>query len=177
MQQVIILDRSNFDNALKSVRELNTGFLEQRGMHTINEGLDGTMLGKISEVWDLIESTLKKAYTYGKEFVTDTIDNVNNAVETLLKEAGHQVQKVQNNLLTRVKLFMKNLIDGAINLIPEFVIISDKKFSVSKVSWGQKIVLGGSLKANILEAIEISSNGEFNLSIEYATISDAKIAQ
>jgi hypothetical protein len=64
-------------------------------------------------------------------------------------------------------MFLKKLIDKAMQLIPNSITVGVQQFSISRVNYTQKLVLGGSLTTNLLEAIAISSNGEFELAVEY----------
>ena len=165
MKQIIIVTSESLDFAFRQVRELNISenSSELRSIPQI-----AVLEGKIAYVWDSIEATIRKGYIYGQDLIQDTIDILISSVNDLLHEAGKQAKEVHNILLKKLQTFLKNLIDGALKLIPSSVTVGENEFSINKISYGQKLMLGGSLKANLLEAIELTSNGEMELSVEYA---------
>ncbi len=164
MEQVIIISQENLDFAFGKVKQLVKDEESNPGLHS---PFDGTWIGKIDSVWSSIQSTIQKAFIYGKEAITESIDSTLAYVETLLQQAGSKVKEVHNEILKRLQVFIKSLLDNAINLVPLFMTIGDTKFDVTRINYTQKLVLGGSLKANLLEIISITSNGEFHLSVEY----------
>jgi hypothetical protein len=168
MQRVIMISQENLDYAFGKVKQL---IQDEETKPGLNAPFDSTWIGKIESAWSSIQSAIQKAFIYGKEAIKDAIDGAVSSLDSLLQQAGTKVKEIHNEILKRLQLFIKSLIDNAISLIPSAMNVGEAKFEITKINYAQKLVLGGSLKANLLEIISLTSNGELELSVEYAKAS------
>jgi hypothetical protein len=164
MKQIITISKKNLDEAFEQVNYI---VLKERNDPALNSIFDGALSGRIESVWASIHSTIQKAFLYGKEAVTNAVDAVYTSIDNLLQIAGTRAAEVYDEILKRLRVFMKTLLDSALNLIPSFMVISETRFEMSKINYGQKLIIGGSLKTNLFEVLELTSGGEFELSVEY----------
>jgi hypothetical protein len=163
MQNVIIVSPEIIRKALEETRKFseaaNTGELL-----SLREDFQSA----VGRIWDQLSATIKKAQVWGSEKVQDAVNDIINVAEDLLEQAKDMAAEVHNNLIVLLRTFLKKLIDSAMTLIPTSIAVGNSLFSVSKINYSQKLILGGSLKFNILEIISITSTGEMQLSIEYS---------
>lgn len=167
MQQPVIISQINLDFAFLQVA--NFSQVQQNNAHLYTVP-DGALVGRIDSVWDSIRAAIQEAFIYGKEKVKDATQAIIDQVNEWMEKAGSKAAEIHNQLIQRLRIFIKSLIDSALTLVPTTTIIGDVPFMVSKVSFNQKLVLGGSLKTNILEAVALTSSGELALSVEYSKV-------
>lgn len=163
MQNVIIVSPEIIRKALEETRK----FSEAANTEELFSLRDDFQAG-VDRIWDQLSATIKKAQVWGAEKVQDAVNSIVNAAEDLLDKAKDMAAEVHNNLIVLLRTFLKKLIDSAMSLVPTSVAIGNSLFSVSKINYSQKLILGGSLKFNILEIISITTTGEMQLTIEYA---------
>lgn len=164
MQQPVMITQFNLDYAFEKARTFEAG-PNAAQLKTLQKG---PWIGKVEALWDKVQQAIQDAFTYGKEAVTDTINLVVRTAEDLVQQAGSMAKEVHNLLLARLQRFVKCLIESAMKLVPSTMVVGETEFTIDRVCYNQKLVLGGSLKLNIIEAIDITSSGELELSVEYA---------
>lgn len=163
MQQIITITQEHLDHSFKKCEE----FARRETADGMHSQSDLSILGKVDAVWNRVRSAIQQAFIHGKELVTDAVNSAISAMEELLREAGNKAKEFHNELLKRLQVFVKTLIESALNLLPATMTIAGAAFEVAKVNYSQKLRLGGSLKSNLLEIISLTSDGEMSLSVDY----------
>lgn len=165
MAAQILITQSNLDKAFKYVDVyFDTGNANE--LNTISE--DYVMIGKVESLWNDFKLVVNKAYIYGADHVRESYDNICISLDSLLHTAQEKAKEIHGRLQTMLREFLKTLINGALQNMPQFLEIGNVKYPINKVNFEQKLVIGGSLKASMLEVIELTSSGEIQLSVEYS---------
>jgi|GEM_PF-4100100 len=128
---------------------------------------DAALLGSITTIWDNFTNTLHDTFLHGAAYTQDKIDSVIHHVDTLIQQAGAKAKAIHADFKNRLRLLIKNMIDGAFAYMPTSIDIGGITFKAEKLSFNQKLALGGSLKANFLEAAELTAHGEIEIHVEY----------
>src|SRR5689334_3101649 len=142
MLQPIMVSQTNLDFAFLQV---DTFREVQENNSRLMSVLDASHIGRLDTIWDSIKSAIQQAFVYGKEKVKEMTQSINDQAEKWMEQAGSMAAEIHNQLMQRLRIFVKSLIDSAMKLIPATTVVGDVTFSISKISIMQKLVLGGSL--------------------------------
>jgi hypothetical protein len=163
MSKIVLIQLTNIEDAFQRVDAL---FSEGNAAALYSVG-DATLLGKVGVLWDQFRDAIREGYLFGKDAVHQAVTNIAHQTEELIKSAGDKAQEAHSYIKLRIQAFIKGLIDGAIKLIPESIEIGSSHYGIVKISYDQKLSLGGSLKANFMEALELTAEGEISIGVEY----------
>lgn len=163
MSQIVIVQFANLEAAFAKVDAL----VSAGNTANLYSVTNATLQGKIGRLWDNFKTAIHEGYLYGADAVRETIAQITAETEALIQAAGDKAREVHDHIKQRIRTFIKELIDGAIRLIPESIEVGTAHYGIVKISYEQKLSLGGSLKANFMEALELSAHGEISLGVEY----------
>jgi len=163
MEVVAVINRQDFETALAAAREV--------GASTSADGLaatlDGALIGRISEVWDYVESALSRAFQFGADQAKEYTEAAIKAANDLVASAGKRARAVQQELLMRVQAYLSQLVDAAIAQIRSTVMIGSQTLVLESIEMEYKISLGGELKVTIIDLASLTSSGELTVSAHY----------
>lgn len=165
MQVVAVITRQDFEAALEASREVGTA-ADNDELAAI---LDGTLIGRIQEIWDDVESALTSAFQFGAEYAKGAIDTAVKAANDLIAQAGNGARAVQQELLERVQAYLSTLVDTAINQVRPAVTIDDRDLALETVDISYGVSLGGSLGITIANLASLTSAGTITISAHYAS--------
>lgn len=164
MQATITADRTIFDRAIRAARECDP-VIQLTGMPAL---INADLLGKIEEVWGRIEDALNQAFQYGKEKALMLADDVVGQAQQLLVYAGNQAKEAHQALLKRLSEFTRSILEDLFASIPPTLRIGTFQCALVTVKVSQKLVVTGSLKTNIVDALELAGSGEIQVETEYS---------
>jgi len=134
----------------------------------LNSILSGDLLGRVSVAWESFTNALHDTFVHGKHYAEDNINGIIISVNELLKAAGEKARDIHNEFKKRLQGLVSKIINAAFQFMPQSLTIGEKSYPISKLSYTQKISLGGSLKANFLEVAELTAHGEIEIQVEYS---------
>jgi hypothetical protein len=155
-----------FEKALASARNCDL-IQELDGMPSI---LDASVLGKIESVWGKIEDALKQAYKYGKDKALALQQALFEETEKLIEYAQTQAAEVHKALLKRLSEYTRTFMEGLFASVPSTLLIGNIQVALAGIKLSQKLVATGSLKTNIMEALELAASGEVKIETEYTVV-------
>lgn len=166
MNVTLVGDRSDFDLAVKASTALGTAAITT----TLNAAVDAALIGRLDDVWDDIVAVLRRGYEFGRDAAREYLDETVTRVDRLLAEAGSRARDVQDLLLQRLQVFVQTFVTNALKRIPSTLAVGDRTYSIAKVTCTQKVVMAGSLKMNLTEVFSLTSNGELQITVDYASV-------
>src|SRR5450755_3735963 len=110
MQTVGIISRQDFETALAAARAVGTS----AAIDGLAAPLSGALMGRISEVWDRVESALQRAFQFGADVARASVQAAALAASDLVESAGNRARDVHQALLARVQAYLTDLVDSAI---------------------------------------------------------------
>lgn len=164
MYRTVIINDEILETAIMHVNELQV----QKNEAKLKGVFDGATMGKIEGMWESFTSVLRENFIFGREYTQQKVDELVASVEALIKDAGKKARDFHNYFKTKLQEFVKALINAAFQFIPQSIEIGPHSFPISSISYNQKIAIGGSLKANFLEAVELTASGEIEIGVEYS---------
>src|ERR1044071_1277203 len=106
MQLHIPTESQAFERALEAARRVNRIQIP----HGLAAPLEGSLKGRVAEVWDSIETALRVAYTRGREAATALMDKAITELDKVVSEAGTRAQEVHSLLLERLNTYVKSFV-------------------------------------------------------------------
>jgi hypothetical protein len=164
MTVTAVVQRSDFESALASAREVGRG----DDLAGLNSPPNANLLGRIDEAWDTIEGALSRAFGKGKEVAQGALETAAERVEALLESAGAKAKELQQVLLGRLQRYVSDLIAGALERVQSTIQIATLTLPLVSVEVSQTISLTGSLKVNLTEIINMTAQGQLVVNARYA---------
>jgi hypothetical protein len=164
MKQIVLVDYSAIEKAFSVVdameRNRASGKDQLQSEAKIWEG-------QVSEIWTSLKDAIKDGYMLGKEKIKDQIDRIMVSIDELMNTATSWRDEAYNRLRQNIQSFIKTAVDNVIKFLPQSIELGGKQIPISKVGYSQKVMMGGTLKASVLEAVEFTTEGELEFSVEY----------
>jgi hypothetical protein len=157
------IDRHEFEIALSAARDVGV----VRGYKGLSAPLDGSLLGKIAEVWESVEQALRDAFVHGMERGQATLDKAVSSAESLIQGAGARAKDVHQALLAKIQTYLARLVDAAISQVRRIVEVGDTQLELDGLEVSQRISLTGSIKAALTEIVALTSTGELTVTASY----------
>ena len=129
--------------------------------------LDAAWLGRISAVWDRIESALRAAFERGRDAAQDLTVLAVDQAEKLISEAGRRAAGVQQALLSRLEAYVTRLTDAALGRVRPELQFAGATWRLESVELSEKISLAGSLSSNITSIVALTASGEMTVAAKY----------
>ena len=155
MNITVIGSRAVFDEALESARQVGKG----GAVKGLAAPLAGALGGRLEEAWNEVERALRQGFQFGKEKAQAALDAAVTKVEELLVDAGKQARDVHELLLQRLHEFAQTYTQGALARVPTAVEVGGQAYTLTTVQCTQKLIVTGSIKANLTEVFSLASNG------------------
>lgn len=166
MQATLIADRSIFESALAESSRVGVDV----PLHGLHAPIDAKFLGILEEAWESVSSLLEAAFNA----VTEGTEEIRQAalvvLDKVLAESGNRTADLTAALRERLRAYVAHLIDGMLHLVRPTIEIAGLTLQVSELNVSQKVLLGGSLKVALIEAIAITSSGEFMIDATYRKV-------
>ena len=159
------VDRQEFEVALTAARDEGL----TRTYPGLSAPLDGTLLGKISEVWESVEIALRDAYVYGSERAREALDTAVSHAENLIRGAGTRAKDVHQALLAKIQTYVSRLIDAALSQVRRTIQVGDSRLALDELEVSQSVSLTGSIKASLSEIVALTSEGQLTVTASYKT--------
>jgi hypothetical protein len=163
MNLTIVTSRSVFETAMTKASELG-----RPGKITGTASFADAIQTYLKEAWDRIDEALTMAYRYGRDRAKDLLDAAIVKTEELLERAGSHARDLHAALLERLRLFLRDLIEGSMSLVPDAYQVGEKTFKLTSMKCTQKVMVSGSLKYSLSEVFALVSSGEIAVEAEYA---------
>ena len=164
MNLTLVMDAAAFKAAIASTDKLGSADI-QKGL---NAPLDGVLLGRVEEAWEAVRNALDRAFIHGVESVQSLVESTSAKVDQLLLEAGRRADDVAIALREKIRHYLEALVDQLLKQMKQSIKVGEKELHVNAVSMSQKIVIGGSLKASLTDAISMTSSGEITVNVNYS---------
>jgi vacuolar-type H+-ATPase subunit H len=164
MTVTAVVQRPDFEFALAKAREVGPG----EDLRGLNAPVLADLTGRIEEAWDSIESGLRRAYADGREAAKDAVARATSQVESLLNAAGNKAKEVQDALVARLQTYVSSLISQALERVQPTIKIDTQTLPLVSVEVSQMVNLGGSLKVNLTEIINMTAEGQLIVNARYA---------
>ena len=163
MYTTVIINDEAIEIAIKKVNDIH----KKQNENTLNGILDAAIFGKMEEEWENFTKAIHETFIFGKEYTREKIDRIITTVEGFINDGKQKAREIHNWFKTSLQVFMKSLITAGFQSVPESIVIGTDTFTIQSLSCNQKIGLGGSLKANFMEAVELTANGEIEIGVSY----------
>lgn len=164
MQIPVIVDRTAFENAIAAAEAIGRRDAVVKGLEA---PVDGALNGWIEDAWESMRRAFDRAYQLGKDGAQEAIKKAEEMIERVLNEAGKRAQEVVVALRAKIAGYLSTLIDEMLKQVRPVLMVGDGILKLAEVQVSQKLVMGGSLKTSLQEAIELTSNSEFNIEASY----------
>lgn len=160
----VIANRKVFEEALEAARR--TGY----GPDTVdlNAVVGATLLGRLEDTWDTIESALRRGYEFGREKAKAALDKAITEAEQLLTEAGRRASDIHELLLEKMRGFVQTLVANTFALVPPTISIGNQNYKIEKLTYSWKMLMTGSIQMNLVMVFSLASGGEFGVTVDYA---------
>jgi hypothetical protein len=164
MQVTVIVDKSAFDKAI--------AFADGIGRHNetvkgLQAPVDGALSGWVSEAWEALRDGLERAYLMGADAARGLLDTADKAIQRVLAEAGKRASEVAVMLREKLRGYVAMFLDEMIKQVRPVLAVGEASLQLKEMHVEQKLILGGSLKAALDEAIALTSNSEFKIDATY----------
>ena len=159
------VNRQGFEAALNAARDEGS----VRAYSGLSAPLDGSLLGKISEVWESVEQALRDAFVYGTDHAREALDKAVSSAQNLIQGAGSRAKDVQQALLAKTQAYLSRLVDAALSQVRRIVEVGDTQLELDALEVSQRVSLTGSVKAALTEIIALTSAGELTVTASYKT--------
>lgn len=159
----VIIDVDVIDTAIRKVSKSH----EMKNEATLKGVLDGPLIGKIEREWDNFTEAITETFVLGRDYTKEKMDAIISNVEELIAKAGQRAKDIHSWFKKSISEFIKEIIIAAFKCVPTTIEIGTETYSVSKLNYDQKIGIGGSLKANFMEAVSLTADGEMSIGVEY----------
>jgi hypothetical protein len=168
MNVTVTASRNVFDEALEASQ--SAGYeAETTDLNTL---ADATLLGRLDEAWDAIETALRKGYEFGREKAESAINSAIETTNRLLEEAAGNVRNVlHDELLQRLQACVHRFVTSAIALLPTTLTIGNQAYAIERLTYTQKVLATGSIKVSIMEVTSLASNRKLTVAVENAVSS------
>lgn len=163
MGMTTLSTRRGFERALEVARSVG----DDTPLPGLAAPLEGSVLGRVAEAWDAIDSALRDAYWRGIQAAQAAVDVAVARAEELVAAAGRKAEDVQAALLARLQTYLQTLVDEALAQVRDTITAGNRTLALTSVSLSQTIALSGSLKASIQEVASMTGTGELVVSAEY----------
>jgi hypothetical protein len=157
------VDRQGFEAALSAARDEGS----VRSYPGLSAPLDGSLLGKISEVWESVERALREAFIHGMDYAREALDQAVSSAENLIKNAGVRAKDVHQALLAKLQEYLSRLVDAALSQVRRIIEVGDIQLELDALEVSQRISLTGSIKASLTEIVALTSAGELTVGASY----------
>ncbi len=164
MQITVIVSKNAFDSALamaESIRRLSD---TAGGLGSL---LDGALIGWVEEAWEAVRVALDRVYRLGSEAAQSAFQSADQAIDRVLAAAGNRAADVADALRARLAGYVTALVDEMLKQVRPKLAIGEDTFRLTEVQVSQKLVLGGTLKTSLREALALTSSSEFNVDASY----------
>jgi hypothetical protein len=163
--EVGTVNRQGFEAALDAARDEGS----IRAYSGLSAPLDGSWLGKISEVWESVEQALRDAFVDGVEHSRDALDKAVSRAQSLIQGAGARARDVQEALLEKIQAYLSRLVDAALSQVRRIVEVGGIQLELDELELNQKVSLSGSVKAALTEIVALTADGELTVTASYKT--------
>jgi hypothetical protein len=157
------INRQGFEAALAVAREEGS----VRAYPGLSAPLDGSLLGKISEVWESVERALRDAFIQGMDYAREALDDAVRGAERLIQTAGTRAKDVHQALLAKIQSYLSRLVDAALSQVRSTLAVGNTKLELDALEVSQSISLTGSVKAALTELVALTSTGELTVTASY----------
>jgi hypothetical protein len=156
--------REIFDNAIQAGRNAGQATAVGTGL---NASLLASLQGRVNSAWSEITDMLDKAFIYGRAKIEEAYDASIAKINSLLDQAGGQVQLLHALLMDKIRAFMRTFLEGALGLLPREIVAGGVALSMKSMTFTQSIKVGGSIEANLMALASLVSEGEIGIASEY----------
>jgi hypothetical protein len=163
MELTIVASREVFERAMAAAARLGDG----EEISGLAAPLD-SIRGFLEEAWTVVGGALRKAYQWGKDRVQDVLDAAVVKVEELMERVGSKARDLQAALLARINAFVREEVFGTLALVPTEFKVGERTFALTTLKCSQKLMMSGSVKANLMEVFSLVSSGEIVVEANYA---------
>jgi hypothetical protein len=157
------IDRHEFETALSAARDEGV----VRDYKGLSAPLDGSLLGKIAEVWESVEQALRDGFVHGMEHARSALGKAVSSAESLIQGAGARAKDVHQALLAKIQTYLARLVDAAISQVRRIVEVGNIQLELDELEVSQRISLTGSIKASLTEIVALTSAGELTVTASY----------
>ena len=164
MQITVIVEKDAFDNAIAVADKVGRRDALVKGLEA---PVDGALTGWIEDAWEPVRSAFDRVYQVGKDAAQEAIRKAESKIERVLAEAGKRAGEVAIALRAKIAAYVSALIDEMLKQVRPVLHLGEGTLKLAEVQVSQKLVVGGSLKTSLQEALELTSNSEFNIEASY----------
>jgi hypothetical protein len=164
MQITVIVDKSAFDAAIAVAERIG---LQNERVKGLEAPVDGALFGWVEEAWEAVRRALDRAYQFGADAATEAVQTAEKVIDRVMSDAGKRASEVAAALRAKIAGYVAGLIDEMLKQVRPNLKIGEGTLKLSEVQISQKLVIGGSLKASLKEALALTSSSEFNIDASY----------
>ncbi len=130
--------------------------------------LGAAVKGRLAEIWDGIDRALEAAYQFGLDGAYRLRDAAIAMAERAIVDAKDRAEELRIALVERLRQYVRSLVDGALQQVEPVLRVGGVELALADITVSQRVVLGGSLKASITEAVSVTASGEVSIDTRYA---------
>ena len=147
------IDRHEFETALSAAHDEGV----VRDYKGLSAPLDGSLVGKVAEVWESVEQALRDAFVNGMEHARPALDKAVSSAKSLIHGAGARAKDVHQALLAKIQTYLARLVDAAISQVRRVIEVGNTQLELKGLEVSQRISLTGSLKASLTEGERLAN--------------------
>jgi hypothetical protein len=111
---------------------------------------------------------LEAAYQFGLDGAYRLRDAAIAMAERAIVDAKDRAEELRIALVERLRQYVRSLVDGALQQVEPVLRVGGVELALADITVSQRVVLGGSLKASITEAVSVTASGEVSIDTRYA---------
>jgi hypothetical protein len=162
MNLLIVVSDDVHRTALLKARKVGNELTLPAGL--LNAPLDDDASTWISNIWDVVESAIQRAYREGMAAAQPLIDQASIMLTNLTQKA----KEVRTVISERLNVYLQSAIDGALQRVRAGLSIGGSELKLQRVTVEQRINMSGSVKASLAEVCAFVAEGSISLSAEYS---------
>jgi hypothetical protein len=165
MKFAVVIDRGAYDAAIAAAESVGQAGATIRGYAA---PVDGPLAGWVREAWDALRDGLDRVYAVGREAARSQLDAAQQTLERVLQEAGRRAQELVAALRAKIAQYLTTLVNEMLAQVRPTLKVGGVELKLNELRIEQKLLLAGSLKASIEEAVSLTSDSEISVEASYA---------
>lgn len=157
------VNMQGFETALTAARDEGI----TRDYPGLSAPLDGILNGRVSEVWESVETALRDAFIHGKEYSRQALDTAVTRAEQFIQGAGNRAKDVRQALLAKIQAYLSQFVDAALSQVRGTVKVGEAELELDALEISQSVSLTGSIKASLSEIVGLTSEGQLSVTASY----------
>lgn len=164
MKIVLLMSETAFERALAAGDAGSAPIVGSRGLSALR---DASVIAAIEQAWEYARGALQQAYRFGLDTARDVVEAAQRSIDDLIDGCGEAMDDVARQLSQRIRDYLTTLIDEMLQRVRSSIGIGSLTMQLSEIQLTQKVVVGGSWKVSLQEALAVTSSGDLLIEATY----------